>query len=656
MQESFNTQGQIGQDDNITNTMSEAQFKRNDTYVYQLTDTVLKSLELLYFDGHLKEAQPPTPETSAEATVVSEAKAADAKVATSLHCNTCNIDLSEREAQRQHYQSELHACNIKRKFHGKAPLSEAELESSGTSEIAPQQQPERSVSPIREGAEDASGSDQENSSDSDKDDDDLYKTDTPSLVVATAEEEEDADAVARISHIANQTPFALFKSQLINNKNDVFGAYKALFNEEQIEDPLSTLTQWSQDVDATSGKFSAIFMIGGGHFAGAIVSHQRLSVKGNAKKQDVSQQEQAVLFLEHKTFHRYTTRRKQGGSQSTMDNAKGKANSAGSTLRRYNEAALKVDVQTLLKEWKPYLDRCENIFMRARSVQDRKIFLDEEILDKNDKRIKNLPFTTGRPTVGELKRAWCELAYLKITQRPKPIVVKATLPTPQPKKETNKQKQDEKKLSQEDKQTDEIVQLLKKGRAPLLIAYIRKNKIDKDFTLSPETKYGATPTMLHFAAQNGLKQMVMILLTNLKCSPCIKNANGKTAWDLAKIDTVKQAFQIARNTLGEDFTSWEDAHVAEPLSREAADEINLQAEEQEKKEAKEIVKKELQHVKERQQEDYEKKNGKGHKLTSTPIVPPISMEQNLNSLSDAQKMRLMREQRARAAEARMRQK
>lgn len=632
--------------------MSETQFKKNDTYVYQLADNVLQSLELLYFDGTLREAQPPThkPAVSANETA-SEEQAANAKVATSLHCNTCNIEIPGRDVQRQHYQSELHAYNIKRKFHGQAPVTQVEFDTKDNSEES--QPAERAVSPIPEAGE--SESDQENSSGSDEDDDDLYKTDTPSFDVTKAQDDSSLETSA-ISHIANQTPFLLFKSQMINNKNDIFGAYKVLFDDKQLENPLDTLTQWSQNVDATSGKFSAIFMIGGGHFAGAIVSHQRLSVKGNAKKQDVTPQEQAVLFLEHKTFHRYTTRRKQGGSQSTMDNAKGKANSAGSTLRRYNEAALKVDVQTLLKEWKPYLDNCENIFMRARSVHDRRIFLEEGILDKNDKRIKNLPFTTGRPTVGELKRAWCELAYLKITEKPKPIVVKAATPTPQPKKETNKQKQDEKVLSAEDKQTDEIVQLLRKGRAPLLISYIRKNKIDKDFTLTPETKYGVTPTMLHFASQNGLKQMVMILLTNLKCSPSIKNTNGKTAWDLAKAEPVKQAFQIARHTLGEDFTSWDDAHVAEPLSREAADEINRKAEEEEKNEAKEIVKKELQQVKERQQEDYEKKNGKGHKLTSAPVVPQISMQQNLNSLSDDQRMRLMREQRARAAEARMRQK
>ena len=66
-----------------------------------------------------------------------------------------------------------------------------------------------------------------------------------------------------------------------------------------------------------------ILMMASGHFAGGVFDQD-----GNVK---VS-----------KTFHRYTTRRKQGGAQSGKDNTGKMAKSAGSTLRRYNEAALKV--------------------------------------------------------------------------------------------------------------------------------------------------------------------------------------------------------------------------------------------------------------------------------------------------------------------------
>lgn len=42
----------------------------------------------------------------------------------------------------------------------------------------------------------------------------------------------------------------------------------------------------------------------------------------------------------HKTFHSYTVRAKQGGSQSTQDRSKGGGSkSAGSNLRRHNEAS-----------------------------------------------------------------------------------------------------------------------------------------------------------------------------------------------------------------------------------------------------------------------------------------------------------------------------
>jgi hypothetical protein len=67
----------------------------------------------------------------------------------------------------------------------------------------------------------------------------------------------------------------------------------------------------------------AILMVASGHFAGGVFDEN-----GNLQ---VS-----------KTFHRYTTRRKQGGAQSGKDNTGKMAKSAGSTLRRYNEAALKV--------------------------------------------------------------------------------------------------------------------------------------------------------------------------------------------------------------------------------------------------------------------------------------------------------------------------
>ena len=54
----------------------------------------------------------------------------------------------------------------------------------------------------------------------------------------------------------------------------------------------------------------------------------------------------------HKAFHRYVTRRKQGGRQSVADGAKS-IKSAGSSIRRHNEAMLTREIRELLHSWAP---------------------------------------------------------------------------------------------------------------------------------------------------------------------------------------------------------------------------------------------------------------------------------------------------------------
>jgi len=92
----------------------------------------------------------------------------------------------------------------------------------------------------------------------------------------------------------------------------------------------------------------AVILCSGGHFAASLFDRDQVVVS--------------------KTFHRYTTRRKQGGSQSANDNSKGKANSAGASIRRYNERALQQDIRELFVEWKSHLDKCNLIFMSTPSA------------------------------------------------------------------------------------------------------------------------------------------------------------------------------------------------------------------------------------------------------------------------------------------------
>lgn len=97
----------------------------------------------------------------------------------------------------------------------------------------------------------------------------------------------------------------------------------------------------------------AVLLLRSGRFAGAVFD-----------------KEKAVC---HKSFQRYTTRRKQGGSQSAHDASGGKAKSAGATLRRYNEAALKQDVADLMVQWKDVLNSADLIFI-ACAKTERAVF------------------------------------------------------------------------------------------------------------------------------------------------------------------------------------------------------------------------------------------------------------------------------------------
>ncbi|KAF1783553.1 Ankyrin repeat-containing domain [Phytophthora cactorum] len=96
--------------------------------------------------------------------------------------------------------------------------------------------------------------------------------------------------------------FKVFKNILPDVDEETFNPYTAL------DKICASKLRW------------AVFLLRSGRFAGAVFDKDKA--------------------LCHKTFQRYTTRRKQGGAQSASD-ANGKAKSAGATLRRYNEAALK---------------------------------------------------------------------------------------------------------------------------------------------------------------------------------------------------------------------------------------------------------------------------------------------------------------------------
>src|SRR5207237_564942 len=150
--------------------------------------------------------------------------------------------------------------------------------------------------------------------------------------------------------------------------NTYYGIYRALFTPAELgkddaimeaikERQLAPISMPKLPKDGSTapvgyqGRHIFLCMIGGGHFAAMVVS-----LAPKKSKHSAGPLNREAIVLAHKTFHRYTTRRKQGGSQSANDNAKGAAHSAGASIRRYNEQALVEDVRELLKDWKALID------------------------------------------------------------------------------------------------------------------------------------------------------------------------------------------------------------------------------------------------------------------------------------------------------------
>lgn len=389
-------------------------------------------------------------------------------------------------------------------------------------------------------------------------------------------------------------------------------------------------------------------MIGGGHFAAMVVS---LSPKAGRARG-----EREPVVLEHKTFHRYTTRRKQGGSQSANDNSKGNAHSAGASIRRYNEVALINEVRELLAAWKPLLDSADLLFVRASGTANRRTLFSYEdaVLRNNDPRLRGLPFSTRRATQSELLRSFQELTRIKVSRvdeatlaalaaanapknpaAPKPL-------TPEPPKLS---KEEEEALMH----TTQLNALIRRNKAPAVLSYLTSNTLPASFRFQPPAQFHHSPTPLHLAASLGSSAVVSALLKKAQADPTEHNEDGKTPFDLAGDRNTRDAFRVARAELGESKWDWEAARVPGALGKAEAEERGRREREEADKEEKERREKEVARLKE---ED------KGRKVRAKPGfslgMGLGRMEEESRGLSAEAKVKLERERRARAAEERIR--
>ncbi|KAJ9155449.1 Ankyrin repeat and zinc finger domain-containing protein [Pleurostoma richardsiae] len=637
---------------------------RRPLYIYDLPPEVLETLTLKA-DTQARDQQDIDASATEGSRESSPAPASEIVVGAQA-CSLCGLAFSTVLDQRGHLKSDFHHYNLKQKLRGRKPVSEAEFEKL-----------------VGDLDESLSGSD---SSESDDEDDGSRKETTLSALLkkqATLAEKNNVNGVQGKEEWGSskrrgtgKPPLMWFSSSLLP-ENNYFGIYRAIFTSQELDKeteiveairkrqlpPLAAPKPSAEGVPppAYSGPHIFLCMIGGGHFAAMVVALAPRQRKGGA----TGPMNREATVLAHKTFHRYTTRRKQGGSQSANDNAKGAAHSAGSSLRRYNEQALVEDVRQLLQEWKGLLDTADLLFIRATGNTNRRTLFgpyDGQVLRPNDPRIRGFPFSTRRATQNELMRSFIELTRLKVREI-LPVEAEPPAETPsKPATPSHPAKSPPPKPSEEEEtaqlHTTQIQALIRRSKLPALLSYLKTNSVPPSFRFRPADQNHHAPTPLHLAAANNSAPLVLGLLTRGGADPALASDEGKTAFELAGDRATRDAFRVARHELGEGAWDWGAAGVPAAVSRE-------EAERRGERERAEAEKREG----ERRRAEEERLRAEG------PKVPPSSgagagrrggvlggvqktaeekRQEEARGLTPEQRLKLERERRARAAEERMR--
>lgn len=594
-------------------------------------------------------------------------------------CNIClGATFADVTEQRSHFRSDWHRYNVKVRLRGGSPVTEL------------------AFAQLVDGLEDSlSGS---ASSDESSDDSDAVKA-LVSKIKRTSRSSSPSEE--------RQTPLTAV-TWFHSPPSTQIGVYRMLY---PIDTPASSYLAELKSIQepVEGGRKWAMFMVAGGHFAGAIVEVSRpaedqdSTVYAKAKKKPPKPKPETSI-LKHKTFHRYTTRRKQGGSQSVNDNSKGAAISAGAMLRRYGEQALRDDIRNLLRDWADDIQDCERIWLRA-SVSNKRIFLDYEncVIDKGDDRLRTFPFPTRRPTQSELVRCLLELTQVKtshlteealraqdeafLASLPKPKATPSTAPTPAPERAKPQRLTKEEEAYRE--KWSRLLDMISKGRSEPLKSFWEREgaSLGGVDALIPEWTGDRRASLLQVAVQSGQEDVTRWLLYELHADPTIivlssgvhqedKTANEsdssnpptlqgagsrRTAYDMARTRAVRDVF---RQCAG-DHPDWWDwfgaARVPSTFNKEKEE-----AKDEKKKQRKKGLKEKMREreVREREREgkqsdiDDEQVETKSEPRSQDPTAPrklggSSGAADSVMGLTVELRAKVEREQRARAAEARL---
>ncbi|WVR03805.1 hypothetical protein IAU60_000801 [Kwoniella sp. DSM 27419] len=637
--------------------------------VYSIPPQLLSSLSVRSI-----QATEPEPPLSTEKSTKGSAEVKDVAHDSSgaaLSCQTCpNAGFDTVEEQRNHFKSDWHRYNAKAKLTGRAvrqeefdnmvegvsSISGSESSSSSTSSSSSQSKVARLLKRQTIGGE------------PDADDDEALEL---------------ADRQRR-AHLRTAviwfSPTASIDALGVP-KDTQLGVHRALFPPfENAADYLTELRnmQLKGNEEQDGERRLTLLMVAGGHFAGMVVG---IRPRGKTEKQEVKGAGE-VRVIKHKTFHRYTTRKKQGGSQALNDNAKSKAVSAGAMLRRYGEQALQEEIRALMTDWEEEIEASERIFVRA-STHGKKSFWGYEgaVINKNDERIRVFPFPTRRPTLQELLRCWHELTRVKVSHlseeslreldeayiaslQPKNKPVKSTpAPAPAPAVPAVPKLTPEEEARLDRRRR--LEEMIRKGRLDALKPFWIKYKDDH----LPDS----ASEVLGLAASAGQEDVVRWMLEEERLDPTqpISSAGGRRAYELSSSKGVRNVFRRVAHAHPEWYAWVDGARVPSGLSEELeAEQDRKKAEkrrglreklkEREKVRAAEAeVEAIIEAEAEKRRAEDEKKAAAAAAMAAAarPSAGPQKLGgriggEGLGGMTPEMRMQIERERRARAAEAR----
>ncbi|CAF0845405.1 unnamed protein product [Didymodactylos carnosus] len=420
----------------------------------------------------------------------------------------------------------------------------------------------------------------------------------------------------------------------------------------------------------------AIIMLAGGHFAAALFERDKI--------------------IQHKTFHKYVVRAKQGTAQALHDNKGGKAKSAGANLRRQNMLHLKQKIHELFTTWKENIAKCSHVFIRAPSFNHQLILGEKDApFSNHDPRIRSIPFSTFRPTFNEIKRVYNQLTRVEVypqdfqfeimlKQQPVPVeeekTTKFTLSSSRNKNQSEsddsedddientpivQQKKEEaracptrndaqfKQVPNSERKTllaDDLntfnelftaVRLNDIQRFEDLLSHLKtlktipslNNKVTYEDVLNYQTA-GSFDTLVHIASEKGYQKIVWKLLLE-GANPSYNNCRGKYPYNLAKNKETKDTFRRFKHDYPDKY-DYDQGQITTSISAEVMDK-QRQTEREKRRKAKTLKKEKLRSDQERKLREEKEENERKQFVSLTDAEKKtLAVRQNFENKSSPQ--------------------